>query len=215
MPVDLFGFRIGRKPEEETPPSVQSFAPPPNEDGAIAVNEGGAFGVTVDMDGTLKNEPVLISRYRDMAQQPECERAVDDIVNECIVYDDGDMPVSIVLDQCEKVPERVKDRIREEFDTVLSLLHFENKAYDIFRNWYVDGRIYYHLMIDTNKPREGIQELRFIDPRKIKKVRSEKKNNKAINPAQIEATPKKYSEYYIYSQSYAQSNQTTQSVAYA
>jgi len=199
MPVDLFGFRIGKKPEEETPPSVQSFAPPPNDDGALAVNEGGAFGITVDMDGSLKNEPVLISRYRDMAQQPECERAVDDIVNEAIVYDERDMPVSIVLDDLEKIPEQLKESIRNEFDGILDLLHFENKAYDVFRNWYVDGRLYYHLMIDTKNPKKGIQELRFIDPRKIKKVRSEKKDNKALQPNQIEATPKKYSEYFIYS----------------
>jgi hypothetical protein len=199
MPVDLFGFRIGKKPEEEQAPSVQSFAPPPNEDGAIAVNEGGAFGVTVDMDGTLKNEPVLISRYRDMAQQPECERAVDDIVNESIVYDNSEMPLSIVLDQCENVPDKLKNSIRKEFDGILSLLHFENKAYDIFRNWYVDGRLYYHLMIDTKNPKLGIQELRFIDPRKIKKVRSEKKDNKAKIPNQVDVTPKKYQEYFIYS----------------
>ena len=199
MPVDLFGFRIGKKPDEETPQSVQSFAPPPNDDGAIAVTEGGVFGTTVDMDGSLKNEPVLISRYRDMAQQPECERAVDDIVNECIVYDEKRLPVDIVLDDVDNAPDKLKDSIRKEFYGILDLLHFENKGYDVFRNWYVDGRIYYHLMIDTQNTKSGIQELRFIDPRKIKKVRVEKKNNKAINPNQIEATPKKYEEYFIYS----------------
>ena len=207
MPVDLFGFRIGKKPEEETPPSVQSFAPPPNEDGAIAVSEGGAFGITVDMDGSLKNEPVLISRYRDMAQQPECERAVDDIINEAIVYSESEMPLEIVLDNCDNTPDKLKESIRKEFDGVLNLLHFENKAYDIFRNWYVDGRLYYHLMIDTKNTKAGIQELRFIDPRKIKKVRSEKRDNKANIPNQVEATPKKYDEYFIYSPKGVQTGQ--------
>ena len=207
MPVDLFGFRIGKKPDEETPPSVQSFAPPPNDDGAIAVTEGGAFGITVDMDGSLKNEPVLISRYRDMAQQPECERAVDDIINEAIVYSESEMPLEIVLDNCENTPDKLKESIRKEFDGILNLLHFENKAYDIFRNWYIDGRLYYHLMIDTKNTKAGIQELRFIDPRKIKKVRSEKRDNKAMIPNQVEASPKKYQEYFIYSPKGVQTGQ--------
>ena len=199
MPVDLFGFRIGKKPEEETPPSVQSFAPPPNEDGAIAVTEGGVFGTTVDMAGTAKNEAALVSRYRDMAQQPECERAVDDIINEAIIYGEHKDTVSLILDGAVNMPDQLKDKIHEEFDYVKGLLKFEDRSYDIFRNWYVDGRLFYHLMIDTKQPKKGIQEVRYIDPRKIKKVRVEKKDNKTKPLADSQILPKKYEEYFIYS----------------
>ena len=195
MAIQLFGFRIGKQ-EEELPPTVQSFAPPPSDDGAIAVNEGGAYGTTVDLDGTAKNEAALITKYREMSQQPECERAIDDIVNESIVNNEKDSAVSIVLEEVDQ-PEQIKERIREEFDYILQLMRFNTKGYDIFKNWYVDGRLYYHIMIDSEAPRAGIQELRNIDPRKIKKVRVEKKDTKA--PTQQGAFQKKYNEYYIYS----------------
>ena len=195
MAIELFGYQIGKK--EETKPTIQSFAPPPNDDGALAVNEGGAFGTTVDIDGTAKNEAQLITRYREMASQPECERAIDDIVNEAIVGTEMDSPVSVVLDNIEGMDEQIKDRIREEFDEVLNLLNFNNRAYDIFRNWYVDGRLYYHLMIDKNSPRQGIQEIRYIDPRKIKKIRVEKRDNKS--PSDKDALNKRYNEYFLYS----------------
>lgn len=200
MPVNLFGFRIGKKSEEDQLISVPSFAPPPNDDGAIAVTEGGVFGTTVDMTGTVKNEATLITRYRDMSQQPECERAVDDIVNEAIVYDDKENTVSIVLEGVKNVPEQIKESIRDEFDVIMGLLKFEDRSYDIFRNWYVDGRLYYHLMVDIKNPRAGIQEIRYIDPRKIKKVRVEKKDNKQpITQNNNILIPKKYVEYFVYS----------------
>jgi hypothetical protein len=198
MAIELFGFQIGKK-EEETKPTIQSFAPPPNDDGSLAVNEGGVFGTTVDVDGAAKNEAQLITRYRDMASQPECERAVDDIVNEAIVGTEQDSPVSIVLDNIEGMDDEIKDRIREEFDGLLNLLNFNNRAYDIFRNWYVDGRLYYHLMIDEKQPRQGIQEIRYIDPRKIKKVRVEKRDPKAQVSGDKQVMNKKYNEYFIYS----------------
>ena len=196
MAIELFGFTIGKK-EEETKPNVVSFAPPPNDDGTLAVAEGGVYGTTVDVNNQAKNEAQLISRYRDMAAQPECERAVDDIVNEAIVGTEYDAPVSIVLDNCDEMDDAIKDRVREEFDEILRLLNFNNRAYDIFRNWYVDGRLYYHLMIDTKQPRLGIQEIRYIDPRKIKKVRVEKRDNQ--NQVSKEVFNKKYNEYFIYS----------------
>lgn len=196
MAIELFGFTIGKK-DEETKPNVVSFAPPPNDDGTLAVAEGGVYGTTVDVNNTAKNEAQLITRYREMASQPECERAVDDIVNEAIVGTEYDAPVSIVLDNVEEMDDQIKDRIREEFDEILNMLHFHNRAYDIFRNWYVDGRLYYHIMIDTKQPRAGIQELRFIDPRKIKKVRVEKRDNQ--NNVTKEIFNKKYSEYFVYS----------------
>ena len=196
MAIELFGFTIGKK-DEETKPNVVSFAPPPNDDGTLAVAEGGVYGTTVDVNNTAKNEAQLITRYREMAAQPECERAVDDIVNEAIVGTEYDAPVSIVLDNVEEMDDQIKDRIREEFDEILNMLNFHNRAYDIFRNWYVDGRLYYHIMIDTKQPRAGIQELRFIDPRKIKKVRVEKRDNQ--NNVTKEIFNKKYSEYFVYS----------------
>jgi hypothetical protein len=199
--MELFGFQIGKKKEEELPPSVESFAPPVNEDASLAVAEGGSYGTTIDIAGEAKTEAALVTRYRTMAQQPECERAIDDVVNEAIVADEDDAPVSIVLDDTE-LPEQIKDRIREEFDYLLSLLQFNTKAYDIFRNWYVDGRLFYHLMIDSKNPRNGIQELRYIDPRKIKKVRAEKKKNTGgtLPGSNNQFVPKQYSEYFIYSQ---------------
>ena len=200
MAIELFGFQIGRKEKDELPPTVQSFAPPPNDDGAVAVNEGGVFGTTVDMDGTAKNEALLITKYREMSQQPECERAIDDVINEAIVFDEREPSVSIVLDDIEGMNDTIKERIREEFDGVLKLLKFNTKSYDIFKNWYVDGRIYYHVMIDTEQPKEGIQELRYIDPRKIKKVRVQKKDPKSpISNSANKIVAKKYDEYFIYS----------------
>jgi len=196
MAIELFGFQIGKK-DEETKPNVISFAPPPNDDGTLAVAEGGVYGTTVDVNSQAKNEAHLITRYREMAQQPECERAIDDIINETIVGSEQDSPVSIVLDNVEEMDDTIKDLIREEFDEILSMLNFHNRAYDIFRNWYVDGRLYYHLMIDTKRPRVGIQEIRYIDPRKIKKVRVEKRDNQ--NRVSQEIFNKKYDEYYLYS----------------
>lgn len=201
MAIELFGFQIGKKQDEEQKPSVRSFAPPENLDGALSVNEGGAFGTTIDMDGYAKNEATLITRYREMSIQPEIERAIDDIVNEAIVGSDLDVPVSIVLDNVEddEMPEEIKDKIREEFDYILELLKFNNRAYDVFRNWYVDGRLYYHIMIDDKAPRQGIKELRYIDPRRIKKVRVQRRDNQnATQDNQV--IHKKYHEYFIFSQ---------------
>jgi len=196
MAIELFGFQIGRK-EQEAPPTVQSFAPPPNIDGTIDVNAGGAFGTTVDLEGSAKTEVTLITKYREMSYQGECDKAVDDIINEAVVFEDSSAAVEVVVDEVEQ-PDAIKERIREEFDGILNLMHFENSGYDIFRNWYVDGRLYYHLMIDTANPRKGIQELRYIDPRKIKKVRTEKKpkNGGADRQGVI---GKQYNEYFIYS----------------
>jgi len=198
MAIELFGFQIGRK-EDDLPPTVQSFAPPPNTDGAINVTEGGAFGTTVDLDGAAKNEAALITRYREMSQQSECDKAIDDVCNEAIVFDATDSSVDIILDDI-KQPSSIKKRIREEFEELLDLLNFDNNGYDIFRNWYVDGRIYYHIMIDSKLPREGIKELRYIDPRKIKKMRVERRDkNSSGNQGNVQVSAKKYDEYFVYS----------------
>jgi hypothetical protein len=196
MPIELFGFQIGKK--EEQKPSVKTFVPPANEDGSIAVNEGGAYGTTVDVDGQAKNEATLITRYRDMAGQPECERAIDDVVNEAISGSNDDTPVEIVLDKLDYLDGQIKDKIRDEFEYLKELLNFNNRAYDIFKNWYVDGRLYYHIMIDDKSPRKGIQELRYIDPRKIKKVRLQRRDNNNTTGVN-DVINKKYEEYFIYS----------------
>ena len=195
MALELFGFRIGRAEEEKD--SVISFAPPEADDGSLTIAQGGVFGTTVDLEGTAKNEAGLVTKYREMTLQPECEKAIDDIVNEAIVGDSKEQSVQIVLDDTE-LPKNIKDRISEEFDSVLSLLKFQTKSYNIFRDWYVDGRLYYHVMIDIKNPRAGIKELRHIDPRKIKKVRAEKQDRQ--NPNQITQTVlnKKYDEFFIY-----------------
>lgn len=197
MAIELFGFQIGRK-EDDLPPTVQSFAPPPNTDGALNVTEGGAFGTTVDLDGATKNEAALITRYREMSQQSECDKAIDDVCNEAIIFDETDGTVAIKLDNI-KQPNAIKNRIREEFDEVLDLLNFKNHGYDVFRNWYVDGRIYYHIMIDSKSPRDGIKELRYIDPRKIKKMRVEKKDKNAPQAGSNQVAAKQYDEYFMYS----------------
>ena len=199
MAVELFGFKIGRADEEEKNlENVKSFAPPPNDDGSVVVSEGGVFGTTVDLENTIKNEAALITKYRDMAQQPEAEKAVDDIVNEAIVMTEDDASVEVSLDNTE-LTDNIKKIIRNEFDEILSLMKFNYKGYDIFRNWYVDGRLYYHIMIDEKNPRKGIQELRQIDPRKIKKVRATKRSqNNQQNVKASEIFNKKYDEYYMY-----------------
>lgn len=199
MAFELFGFRIG-KPEEqvEEKPSIRSFTPPSNDDGAIAVSEGGAFGTTVDLEGLTKNEAQLITKYREMALQPECQRAIDDIINESVITDEHELPVNIVLDEAE-APDKIKKRITEEFEFILKLLNFNNKGYDVFKNWYVDGRLYYHIMIDEKKPREGIKELRYVDPRKIKKVRAERRQKNVSYADSQKNLVKQYNEYYIYS----------------
>jgi hypothetical protein len=130
-----------------------------------------------------------------MAQQPEAEKAVDDIINEAIVADNNQAPVEIVLEDVQ-LSAAMKDKIRDEFDYILKLMKFNYRAYDIFRNWYVDGRLFYHIVIDIKNPRAGIKELRHIDPRKIKKVRKEKRDQKA-RVGEISLT-KRYDEFYIY-----------------
>ena len=193
MAINLFGFKIGKEDEKE----VLSFVPPEDNDGAVTVAGGGAYGTYVDLDGYIKNEAELIKKYREMAMQPECDTAVDDIVNEAIVFDATEYPVNIVLDNLEQ-SDNIKDSIRKEFHNVARMLNFNNMAYDIFRRWYVDGRLYYHLVIDTKNPKLGLQEVRYIDPRKIKKVK-EAIDDKKSPQGQNTFTPPKFNEYFLYS----------------
>ena len=168
--MNLFGYSIKKtKEEEKEQENLKSFAPPKNDDGAMETATGGVYGTYLDLEGSIKNEGALVTKYREMALQPEADMAIDQIVNEAIVIDE-DLPIDLNLDNLEQ-PDVVKERIREEFYEVLKLLDFKNKAYEIFRDWYIDGRIYFHMMINTKKPRLGIREIRKIDPRKIKKIR--------------------------------------------
>ena len=170
--AELFGFRIERPKKAEG--SVPSFTSPTADDGTIDIAGGGFFGQILDQDGRERTEIDLIRRYRDIAQQPECDTAIEDIVNEGIISNEDDVPVQITLDRLP-FPEKIKRKIRKEFMEVLRLLHFEQKGHDVFRRWYVDGRIFFHKIIDTKNPKQGIVELRYIDPTKIKKVRQIKK----------------------------------------
>ena len=196
MAIELFGFKIGRKEEEQKLKSdnLKSFVPPQDNDGALEVAPGGVYGTYVDMEGTAKSEAQLVTRYREMSTQPEADLAIDDIVNEAIVYNEKDPAVSIVLDDL-KASNSIKNRIRMEFDKVLRLLHFTTNAYEVFRRWYIDGRLYYHIVIDEKNPRDGIQELRQVDPRKIRKIKQPIKSKDDKMNAII---TKGYLEYYIY-----------------
>ena len=170
----LFGFTIARNKDEETKSVEQSFTPPANDDGALTITSAAYYGTYVDLDGTAKNDVELISRYREMAMQPEIESAIDDIIGEAICQDDDGKIIKIILDDL-KQPDKIKNAIRTEFNTVLRLLNYNNMAQDIFRRYYVDGRMFYHIIIDRTKPMEGIKELRYIDPRKLRKIREVKK----------------------------------------
>ena len=187
--AQIFGFDITRKKK-----NLKSFAAPENDDGAIDVSAGGAFGHYVDMEGKIKNEIQLINRYRDMATQSECDAAIDDICNEAIATSDqADDVLFLNLNELG-APDNIKDKIHKEFDTIINILNFNRDAHEIFRKWYVDGRLYYHIIIDEAKKKQGIQELRQIDPRKIRKVREVTKG-KAANGVE---TVDKVEEFYVF-----------------
>ena len=189
--ADLFGFRFTRIKDEK---NKENFTTPTQDDGTIDVAGGGFFGQVLDTDGRERTEQDLIRRYRDIAQQPECDSAIEDIVNEGIVSNERAQAVSIVLDQVP-YPRNIKKTITNEFNSVLRLLDFDTKGHDIFRRWYIDGRLFYHKVIDKKNPKQGVQELRYIDPRRIRKVREINKDKK--NGSSIDIV-KKINEYYIY-----------------
>jgi len=168
----LFGFSI--EDNEELSPSAVSPIPPNNEDGVDHYASSGFFGSYVDLEGVYKTEFELIKRYREMALHPEVDSAIEDIVNEAIVSDSNDSPVEIELSNLN-ASDGIKNKIRKEFKYILDLLDFDKKAHEIYRNWYVDGRIFYHKIIDLKNPQEGIQELRYIDAMKMRYIRQEKK----------------------------------------
>ena len=190
--AELFGFRITRANQGG---GSDSFTSPVSDDGTLdIVSGGGHYASVLDMDGKDRNEVDLIRRYRDIAEQPECDSAIEDIVNEAIVSDERDQSVSISLDRLD-VSQNIKQKVREEFHEILHLLDFNAKGHDIFRRWYVDGRIYYHKIIDPKQPRKGIKEVRYVDPRKIKKARE---TQKEINKATGTEMVKDVKNFYLY-----------------
>ena len=191
--VSLFGFEIRRKSNKK--PLRPSFVPKTEEDGAGIITTGGHFGAYLDVDGDkAKTEIDLIYKYRDIATQPECDAAVEDIVNESIVGDAESAPISIVLDELEQ-PDKIKESIRYEFEHIIRLLNFNQYAHDIFRKWYVDGRLPYHIIIDQDKPAGGIKELRYIDPTKLRKVKEVEEDTDPKTGAKI---VKKIDEFFLY-----------------
>lgn len=191
--ADLFGFSILRKKEPEK--EIQSFAPPVKDDGAVIVQEGGVVGTYLDLEGAVRTESELVTRYREMSIQPEVESAIDDIVNEMVAFAEDEDLVQINLDQLDGYSEKVKERIRKEFEEVVRLFDFNMNGYDLCRRWYIDGRLYFHVIIDEERPDHGILEMRYIDPRKLRKVREIRRIPQAKGLA---STIQTKSEYYIY-----------------
>ena len=161
----LFGFSI--EDTEPLSPNAVSPVPPNNEDGVDHYMSSGFFGSYVDLEGVYRTEFELIKRYREMALHPEVDGAIEDIVNEAIVSDTNDTPVSIELSKLN-ASDGIKKKIRQEFKHILELLDFDKKSHEIYRNWYIDGRLYYHKVIDLKNPEAGIQELRYIDAMKMR-----------------------------------------------
>jgi hypothetical protein len=196
--IKLFGFNLGAKDIVKVEePQQTSFALPTAalDDGAVTITQNAHFGTYVDLEGSVRNELELITRYREMSNHPECESAIDEIVNEAITHDEDGVVVDIVTDKL-KQPDAVKKKIQEEFKNILKLMNFSNLSDDLFRRWYIDGRLFYHVIVDDQKPKEGIKELRYIDPRKIRKVREVRKDKDPKTGADI---IKSTAEYYVYS----------------
>ena len=189
--MNVFGFEIKRKQQ----PQRQSIVAPSSDDGATVVTSAAAgyYAQVMTLDAQIKNENDLIRRYREIALYPDTDSAIEDITNEAIVADEDAPPIRILLDDV-KVSAGIKTKITDEFQNILNLLKFDERGHDIFRTWYVDGRLYYHILVDENNPKGGIAELRQIDPRKIRKI---KNVNKEKNANGIEVV-KSIEEYYLY-----------------
>ena len=197
--VQLLGFQITRANDDKEKPAEakQAFTVPSPDDGTTTISAGGYYGQYLDMEVTAKNDVDLIKRYREVAQHPECDMAIEDIINEVIVSDERDTSVSLSLDKLS-ISDNIKNKIRDEFEEVMKLLNFDEKGHDIFKRFYIDGRIYFHKVIDPTSPRKGLTELRYIDPRKIKKVREvrKKRDSKSKGIEVIETS----AEWFVYNE---------------
>jgi len=201
--MELFGFEITRKKDElrvKETQTAKSFVPPIDDDGTPVIQQqagyisGGAYGAYVDMEGGIKNEAELIRRYRETSLVPECDSAIEDIVNECITSDTSDRIVALDLRDV-KLSDSIKNKMQDEFAHILSLMKFNSNSHEIFRKWYVDGRIYFHKVVDTKRPKLGIVDLRNIDPLKIKKVRNVEKGK---DPKTKIERVEKVEEFYVF-----------------
>jgi hypothetical protein len=203
--MEILGFEINRKKNdlrdtEEV--SAKSFVPPMEDDGTAVIEQqagfvsGGAYGTYIDMDGGIKNEAELIRKYREISLIPECDSAIEDIVNECIVADSTDRIVSLDLGDTS-LSANLKKKVSDEFHTILGLMKFNQNSHELFRKWYIDGRIYFHKVVDKNNLKRGIVDLRNVDPLKIKKVRNVEK---AKDPKTGHNVVKKVEEFYVFNE---------------
>ena len=202
MAINLFGFTISKKQtsEGESPKKSISFVAPDYDDGAVPIEVGGYFGQIVDFDGSIKTDIDLIKKYRDMALHPEVESAIADICNEAIVYDDTLSTVKIDTANID-TPQSIKNKIEAEFEEVLKLLNFNRRGFEIFRKWYIDSRLYYHIIVDEGNKKKGIKELRPIDPVKIRKIRRILKKPLDKNRSQGAQMVTGVEEFYVYNES--------------
>jgi len=195
--IKLFGFTFGKRNIVQVEkPEQSSFALPTEamDDGAVTITSNAYYGTYVDLEGSIRNELELITRYREMSNHPELEMAIDEIVNESITYTLDNRVVDINLDKL-KTTDSIKKKISEEFEMVLRLLNFQNLASDLFKRWYIDGRMYYHIVVNEKNPKEGIQELRYVDPRKIRKIREVKTGKDPKTGATVILST---AEYYVF-----------------
>ena len=211
--AELFGFNITRVKPQTDP--KQQFSQPQAEDGTQVVAAGGFFGSYLDMEGTAKTEQDLIRRYREIALHPECDMAIEDIVNEAITSNENKQSVKVVTDQL-KYSSKIKQTIEEEFSEVLRMLQFNTRGHDLFRRWYVDGRIFFQKIIDAENPKNGITELKYLDPRKIKKIREVRKRRPEgmVSPTNINIADETV-EYFVYNERGIQGSAAIQGIKIA
>ena len=202
--MEFFGLTIKRKNKGEIENALPSPIPPTPDDGSSVINAATNYGISMDIEGTVRDDSELIKRYREVASYPDVDSAIEDIVNEAIAAQDDEESVSLNLDNIEDLADNIKETIQEEFQNVKQLLDFESKGHDIFKRWYIDGRIFYQKLIDENNPKNGIAQLRYIDPRKIRKIKEVKREK---NKDGVEITTE-LKEYYVYMNSYLTVNNT-------
>lgn len=196
MPLDIFGFSIGKKQPLPVETKEKSFVAPDDYDGTYTLETGGVFGTVIDFAGSIRDENQLINQYRTMALFPEVDQAIEDVINEAIISDIQRKPVRLDLEHID-LSDNIKNKIYSEFQGILKLLDFGNKGSDIFRRWYIDSKLYYHIIIDTEAPRKGIQELRSIDPVNIKKIRKVEKEQTHVGTNKVPFV-KRIEEFYLY-----------------
>lgn len=204
MALDLFGYELVKKTSEADENKTKpSFVQKENDDGAVVVAPSGGYGTFLDLEGTVRSEAELITKYREMSLNAEVNKGVNEIVNSMVAVEE-DVAVKIVLEECNAT-DLIKDAIEQAFEEVLTLLNFNSQSYNIIRRWYIDGRLYYHTIIDISNPLEGIQELRYVDPRKIRKIREVTKRRLGTQSASDGSGPDAAvteikNEYYIYNE---------------